>query len=42
LKIGPVAAQTSITPIATLNVTGWPAAADVWLAHQLKNLRMRP
>ena len=25
-----------------LNVTGWPAAADVLAAHQLKNFRIAP
>jgi hypothetical protein len=31
-----------IVPTAMLNVTGWPAAADVLAAHQLKNFRIRP
>jgi hypothetical protein len=40
--MGPVAAQTMMTATAVPNVMGWPAPAEVLVAHQLKKRRMRP
>jgi hypothetical protein len=31
-----------MTRTAMMNAGGWPAATEIFVAHQLKNLRMRP